>query len=58
MNIIYFIVQKLFLCFVILETLLAYDHISSQFNSDANDKSRGIQLFGPGCLLRVLRGVN
>ena len=52
--------------FNILEALLAYDHVKIRFikekevilNGNANDKSRGIQLIGPGCLQRVLKGIN
>ena len=49
-----------------LEALLAYNHNSVRFlqakeaiiNGDANDKNRGNQMTGPGCLQIVLRGVN
>ena len=52
--------------FHILEALLAYDHVKIRFikekevilNGNANDKSRWIQLIGPGCLQRVLKGIN
>ena len=52
--------------FNILETVLAYYLVKIRFikekevilNGNAHDKSRGIQLIGPGCLQRVLKGVN
>ena len=52
--------------FDILEAVLAYDLVKIRFikekevilNGNANDKSRGIQLIGPGSLQRVLKGVN
>ena len=52
--------------FDILEAVLAYDLVKIRFikekevilNRNANDKSRGIQLIGRGCLQRVLKGVN
>ena len=52
--------------FNILEAVLAYDLVKIRFikekevilNGNAHDKSRGIQLIGPGCLQRVLKGVN
>ena len=50
----------------IVEALLAYDHDQIRFpqakeailNGDANDKNRGNQMTGPGCLQIILRGVN
>ena len=62
-NNIYFIAQKVFLL-DILEAVLAFIKIrfikekEVILNGNANDKSRGIQLIGPGCLQRVLKGVN
>ena len=52
--------------FDILEAVLAYDLLKIRFinekevilNGNANVKSRGIQLIGPGCLQRVHKGVN
>ena len=52
--------------FDIFEAVLAYDVVKIRFikekevilNGKANDKSRGIQLIGPGCLQTVLKGVN
>ena len=47
--------------FDILEAVLACDLVRIRFikekevNENANDKSRGIQLIGPGCLQRVLK---
>ena len=65
MNILPFIAQKMFL-FDILEAVLAYDLVKIRFikvkevilNENTNDKSRGLQLIGPGCLQRVPKGVN
>ena len=50
----------------ILEAVLAYDLAEIRFikekevilNGNTNDKSRGIQLIGPGYLLKVIKGVN
>ena len=64
-NIIYFIAQKIFLL-NILEAVLAYDLVKIRFikgkevilNGNTNDKSRGIQLIGPGYLQKVIKGVN
>ena len=64
-NIIYFIAQKMFLL-NILEAVLAYDHVKIRFikenevilNGNTNDKSRGIQLTGPGYLQKVIKGIN
>ena len=61
----YFIARTMFL-FDILIALLSYDHLVARFrkekeavlNRDINDNIRGIQLIGPGCLQKVLRGVN
>ena len=47
----------------ILEAVLAYHLVKIRFikekevilNWNANDKGRGIQLIGPGCLQRVLK---
>ena len=52
--------------FNILEAVLAYDFVKIRFikekkvilNGNANDKSRDIQLIGPGHLQDVLKGVN
>ena len=52
--------------FNILEAVLACDCVKIRFikekelilNGNINDKSKGIQLIGPGCLQRVLKGVN
>ena len=52
--------------FDILEAVLAYNLVKIRFikvkevilNGNTNDKSRGLQLIGPGCLQRVLKGVN
>ena len=52
--------------FDILEAVLAYDLVKIRFikekevilSGNTNDESRGIQLIGPGCLQRVLKGVN
>ena len=52
--------------FDILEALMAYNNNQIRFlqakeailNGDANDKNRGNQMTGPGCLQIVLRGVN
>ena len=49
-----------------LEAVLAYNLAKIGFikekevipNGNANDKSRGMQLIRPGCLQRVLKGVN
>ena len=64
-NIIYFIAQKLLLL-NILEVVLAYDLVKIRFikekevilNGNTNDKSRGIQVIGPGYLQKVIKGVN
>ena len=61
----YFIALAMFL-FDNLVALLTYDHSWVRFlkekvatlNGDINDNIRRIQLIGPGCLQRVLRGVN
>ena len=50
----------------ILKAVLAYDLVKIRFikekevihNGNTNDKSRGIQLIGPGYLQKVLKGVN
>ena len=50
----------------ILEAVLSYDLFKIRFikekevilNGNTNDKSRGIQLIGPGYLLKVIKGVN
>ena len=50
----------------ILEAVLAYDLVKIRFmkekevilNGNTNDKSRGIQLIGPGYLQKVIKGVN
>ena len=49
----------------ILESVLAYDLVKIRFkekevilNGNTNDKSRGIQLNGPGYLQKVIKGVN
>ena len=50
----------------ILEAVLAYDLVKIRFmkekevilNGNTNDKSRGIQLIGPGYFQRVIKGVN
>ena len=45
----------------ILEGELAYDLVKIRFmilNGNINDKSRGIQLIGPGYLQKVIKGVN
>ena len=50
----------------ILEAVLAYDLVKIRFikekevilNGNTNDKSRGIQLIGPGYLQKVMMGVN
>ena len=50
----------------ILEGVLAYDLVKIRFmkekevilNGNINDKSRGIQLIGPGYLQKVIKGVN
>ena len=60
-----FIAQKRFL-FDILVALPAHNHIWVSFlkekaallDRDVNDNTRGIQLIGPSCLQKVLRGVN
>ena len=52
--------------FYILEVVLAYNIVKIIFinekvvilNGSANDKSRGIQLIGSGCLQRVVKGDN
>ena len=62
---IYFIAQKMFLL-NILEAVLAYDLVKIGFmkenevtlNGNTNDKSRGLQLIGPGYLQKVIKGVN
>ena len=49
-----------------LEAALTYDFVKIRFmkemevvlNGNTNDKSRGIQLIGPGYLQKVIRGVN
>ena len=49
----------------ILEAVLAYDLVKIRFikekevilNGNTNDKSRGIQLIGPGYLQKVIKGV-
>ena len=49
--------------FTSLEAVLTYDLVKIRFikekevilNGNANDKSRGVQLFGPCCLQRVLK---
>ena len=59
----YFVALTIFL-FDILVALLSYDHICVRFlkekvailDRDINDNIRGIQLIGPGCLQKVLRG--
>ena len=60
-NVIYFIAQKMFLL-NILEAVLAYDLVKIRFIKEneviLNDKSRGIQLIGPGYLQKVIKGVN
>ena len=48
------------------EAALTYDFVKIRFmkemevvlNGNTNDKSRGIQLIGPGYLQKVIRGVN
>ena len=63
-KIIYFIAPKMFLL-NILEGVLAYDLVKIRFmkekevilNGNINDKSRRIQLIGPGCLQKVIKGV-
>ena len=50
----------------ILEAALAYDLVKIRFinekevilNENTNDKSRGIQLIGPGYLQKVIKGIN
>ena len=50
----------------ILEAVLAYDLVKIRFmkekevilNGNINDKSRGIQLIGPGYLQKVIKRVN
>ena len=50
----------------ILEAVLVYDLVKIRFikekelilNGNTNDKSRGIQLTGPGYLQKVIKGVN
>ena len=50
----------------ILEAVLAYDLVKIRFikehevilNGNTNDKSRGIQLTGPGYLQKVIKGIN
>ena len=46
----------------ILEAVLAYDLVKIRFIKEneviLNDKSRGIQLIGPGYLQKVIKGVN
>ena len=50
----------------ILEAVLAYGLVKIRFmkekevilNGNTNDKSRGIQLIGPGDLQKVIKGVN
>ena len=50
----------------ILEAVLAYNLVKIRFmkekevilNGNTNDKSRGIQLIGPGHLQKVIKGVN
>ena len=48
----------------ILEAVLAYDLVKIRFIREKevilnwNDKSRGIQLIGPGYLQKVIKGVN
>ena len=50
----------------ILEAVLAYDLVKIRFmkekevilNGNINDKSRGIQLIGPGYLQKVIKGDN
>ena len=50
----------------ILEAVLAYDLVNIRFikekqailNGNTNDKSRGIQLIGPGYLQKIIKGVN
>ena len=49
----------------ILESVLAYDLVKITFkekevilNGNTNDKSRGIQLNGPGYLQKAIKGVN
>ena len=50
----------------ILAAVLAYDLVKIRFmkkkevilNGNTNDKSRGIQLIGPGYLQKVIKGVN
>ena len=57
--------KKLFLL-NILEVVLAYDLVKIRFikekevilNGNTNDKSRGIQVIGPGYLQKVIKGVN
>ena len=52
--------------FIILEDVLAYELVKIRFikekevilNGNADDKSRGIQLIGPSCLQKILKGVN
>ena len=49
----------------ILEGVLAYDLVKIRFmkenevilDGNINDKSRRIQLIGPGCLQKVIKGV-
>ena len=49
-----------------MEAVLAYDLVKIRFmkekevilNGNTNDKSRGIQLIGPGYLHEVIKGVN
>ena len=50
----------------ILEAVLAYELVKIRYikekevilNGNTNDKSRGIQLIGPGYLQKVMKGVN
>ena len=52
--------------FKYLEAVLAYDLVKIRFikekevifNGNTNDKSRGIQLIGPGYLQKVIKGDN
>ena len=61
----YFIAQNMFLL-NILVVVLAYDLVKIRFmkekevilNGNTHDKSRGIQLIGPGYLQKVIKGVN
>ena len=64
-NIIYFIAQKMFLL-NISEAVFVYALVKIRFikekeatlNGNTNNKSRGIQLIGPGYLQKVIKGVN